>query len=91
MKESQAMHEILCRTLLNCKDEREMAALLSDLCTPQELEQMAQRVAAAQMLLAGKTYAEVIAATDISSATLSRVSRALRHGSGGYRNSIPKL
>lgn len=91
MKESESMQSVLYRTLLHCADEREMAALLADLCTPQEVEQMAQRAAAAQLLLAGKTYAEVIAATDISSATLSRVSRALHHGSGGYRNNVPKL
>ena len=50
---------------------------------------MAQRAAAAKLLAEGKTYAEIIAATDISSATLSRVSRALRHGSGGYAKFLP--
>ena len=90
MKESEGMERVLYRTLLNCTQESEMASLLADLCTPQEVEKLAQRAAAAQMLLNGKTYAEVIAETEISSATLSRVSRALRHGSGGYARSVPR-
>lgn len=65
-------------------------ALLEDLCTYTETEQMAQRAKAAQLLKAGKTYTEVIAATNISSATLSRVSRCVRHGSGGYEKFVPQ-
>ena len=68
-----------------------MKALLDDLCTYTEAEQMAQRAKAAQLLKAGKTYAEVIAATNISSATLSRVSRCVRRGSGGYERFVPEL
>ena len=49
---------------------------------------MAQRAAAAKLLLEGKTYAEIMDSTEISSATLSRVSRAVRHGSGGYARLI---
>ena len=49
---------------------------------------MAQRALAAKLLLQGRTYADIIAETDISSATLSRVSRAIRHGSGGYKKFV---
>ena len=49
--------------------------LFDDLCTYKEIEQMAQRVRAAKLLLEGKTYQQVIEETEISSATLSRVSR----------------
>ena len=57
-------------------------ALFEDLCTVKELEKMADRVNAAKLLLAGKTYNQVIAETDISSATLSRISRCVQYGSG---------
>lgn len=63
-------------------------AFLEDLCTYKEVEQMAQRAYAAKLIMEGKTYSEIIAETDISSATLSRVSRAVTHGSGGYRKFI---
>jgi TrpR-related protein YerC/YecD len=56
--------------------------LFADLCTDKELEQMAQRVRAAKMLMNGKTYMEVIKETEISSATLSRVSRCVQYGEG---------
>ena len=81
---------ILYRALLNCGNEEDVRALLDDLCTYQEQEQMIQRAYAAKMLIEGKTYADIIAETDISSATLSRVSRALQHGSGGYKKLIPR-
>ena len=84
------MTKVLYETLLNCKTEEDLSALLADLCTYQEVEQMAQRAAAAKLLIEGKTYAEIIAQTDISSATLSRVSRAVRHGSGAYARFLPK-
>lgn len=63
-------------------------ALLDDLCTYKEIEQMAQRAYAAKLFLEGKTYSEIIAETDISSTTLSRISRAVSHGSGGYKKFI---
>ena len=59
-------------------------ALLEDLCTHKEIEKMAERLYAAKLLLEGKTYNQVIAETDISSATLSRVSRCVQYGKG-YR------
>lgn len=57
-------------------------ALFDDLCTNKEVEQMAQRVRAAKLLMEGKTYNQVIDETDISSATLSRVSRCVQYGKG---------
>lgn len=53
-----------------------------DLCTNKEIEQMAQRIESALLLKQGMTYTQVIEQTNISSATLSRVSRALQYGEG---------
>ena len=53
-----------------------------DLCTFKELDSMTQRVTAAKLLLSGETYEQIIAKTEISSATLSRVSRCVKHGEG---------
>lgn len=60
----------------------ETQAFLQDLCTPGEITAMSQRLAAAKLLLEGKTYEQVIAMTDISSATLSRVSKCVKQGKG---------
>ena len=90
MTENAGMTSLLYRTILNCSSEADVEALFADLCTFQEVEQMAQRITAAKLISEGKTYAEIIEHTGISSATLSRVSRALRHGSGGYAKFLPK-
>ena len=82
MRKGSAMYSLLYRTILRAETEEDMRILLDDLCTYKEVEQMAQRAYAAKMLKEGRTYAEIIAATDISSATLSRVSNAVKYGKG---------
>lgn len=57
-------------------------ALFDDLCTVKEIENMAERVFAAGLLMEGKTYNQIMAESDISSATLSRVSRCVQYGKG---------
>ena len=70
--------------IASLKSREDCRALFSDMCTNKEIEQMAQRIYAARLLIEGKTYNQVIDETDISSATLSRVSRCVQYGEG-YR------
>ncbi len=79
---SKCMIEELYKLLTSIDNSQDMEMLLSDLCTEREIEQMAQRVAAAKLLIDGNTYNKVIERTDISSATLSRVSRCVQYGNG---------
>ena len=76
-----ALYELIAHltSAEDCKD------LFADLCTYKEIEKMAERVYAAQLLMEGKTYNQVIAMTEISSATLSRVSRCVQYGKGYSR------
>ena len=60
-------------------------ALFDDLCTVKELENMAERLHAAKLLMDGNTYSQVRSQADISSATLSRVSRCVQYGQGYSR------
>ena len=62
--------------------EEDCEIFLNDLCTNKEIEQMADRIYAARLLLEGKTYNQVTELCDISSATLSRVSRCVQYGEG---------
>lgn len=78
----------LYEILLKLETKEDCAALLSDLCTYKEVEQMAQRAYAAKLFLEGKTYTQITEATELSSATLSRISRCITHGSGGYAKFI---
>lgn len=72
----------LYEVIVSIKNAEDCRDLLLDLCTNKEVEQMAQRIAAAKLLMEGKTYTQVIEETDISSATLSRVSRCVQYGNG---------
>lgn len=75
-------HKDLFEILLKLKTVKDCETFFEDLCTYKELDAMAQRIQAAKLLLAGETYEKIIEKTEISSATLSRVSRCVKHGEG---------
>ena len=75
-------HGELFKAILKLKTEEDCKNFFDDLCTYKELDSMAQRVVAAKLLLGGETYEKIIEKTEISSATLSRVSRCVKHGKG---------
>jgi len=77
-------HERLYEMLAKIDKASDMKIFLEDLCTINEVKQMAQRMQCAELMLNGDTYNQIMEKTDISSATLSRVSRCLQYGSGGY-------
>lgn len=77
--------EELYRLIAGIQDPEDVRALFDDLCTRKEVENMAERVFAAKLLLEGNTYNQVMAQADISSATLSRVSRCVQYGNGYSR------
>ena len=74
--------EELYQLILSLDNLEDCRALFDDLCTREEIEKMAERVYAARLLLQGNTYSQVMTQADISSATLSRVSRCVQYGSG---------
>lgn len=84
-QEINSLYELI--PLIQNKDE--CRALFEDLCTYKEIEAMAQRLHAAKLLLDGVTYEQIIEQTGISSATLSRVSKCVKYGSG-YKQLIGK-
>lgn len=75
----------LYRLLAEIQDPQDIRDLLDDLCTRKEVENMAERVFAARLLLEGNTYNQIMSQADISSATLSRVSRCVQYGNGYSR------
>ncbi len=79
----------LYEIILKLETVKDCRMLFEDLCTIQEIEKMAERIEAAELLLDGKTYSEVIEKTEISSATLSRVSKCVQYGEG-YQKFLKK-
>lgn len=81
----------LYQVLASLQTPEEIETLLADLCTVKEIEQMDQRIRSATLLMEGKTYTQITEETGISTVTLSRVSRALQYGSGGYSRILKQL
>jgi TrpR-related protein YerC/YecD len=71
----------------------EAKALLLDLCTPAEIHTLAERWHVAKLLDAGElTYREIHEATGVSTTTIVRVARFLRHEPhGGYRTLLGRF
>lgn len=81
----------LFRAIASIQTPEECEAFLEDLCTIKELQDMAQRFDTAILLSEGRNYQEIAGKVGISTATISRVSRCLNYGSGGYRAAIDNL
>ncbi|MDR0501476.1 MAG: TrpR-like protein YerC/YecD [Coriobacteriales bacterium] len=78
--------ERLYKALCAISSESQAAAFLEDICTMQEVNEMAQRLEVARLLEAGESYAVIQSATGASPTTIARVSKALNYGPGGYRS-----
>lgn len=83
--------EKLFKAILSLDTMEECKTFFEDLCTIKELEDMVQRLTAAQMLLEGKTYEQITKSVEISTATISRINRCIRYGGGGYRTVLQRM
>ena len=81
----------LYKALLSLKTEDEFYRFFQDLCTITELRSMEQRFEVACLLNEGMIYNDILERTGASSATISRVNRALQYGAGGYKAVLPRL
>ena len=73
------------------ENEDDIKMFLTDLCTPREICDFAQRLQVARYLDEGEPYVEVQARTGASSTTVSRVSKALNGEYGGYRRVLVRF
>ena len=69
----------------------EVRAFLRDLCTPAELQAMADRWAVVDYLARGLPYREIHRLTGVSVTTIGRVARFLAAGNGGYSIASARL
>lgn len=78
----------LCQALLALDNLNDMRAFLRDLCTPAELEALADRWCVVPYLLQGMSYREIHDRTAVSVTTVGRVARFLSQGNGGYQAAV---
>ena len=77
--------------VLCLKDREECYKFFEDVCTVNELLSLSQRFEVARMLVEKKTYQEIAERTGASTATISRVNRALQYGADGYTLVLDRL
>ena len=83
--------DLLMEAVLNITSAEDAYRFFEDVCTIAELKSMAQRIEVARLLRKGVTYQEIARETGASSATISRVNRALIYGADGYRRVLDAL
>ncbi|MBV6424082.1 MAG: hypothetical protein NAOJABEB_01892 [Steroidobacteraceae bacterium] len=88
----EAQHERnLFAAVLTLRTPDEVRAFFRDLCTPAELEAMADRWAVVECLQRGLPYREIHRVTGVSVTTIGRVARYLAEGNGGYATAVQRL
>jgi TrpR-related protein YerC/YecD len=86
-----ARRRALFRAIVRLEDVGACERFFVDLCTPAEIAAMADRWAVARLLDKRIPYRRIQQETSVSTATITRVARALYHGEGGYRGVLDGL
>ena len=81
----------LFKVIAALQTPEDVKSFFEDICTIKELQDMGQRLEAALLLNEGWSYQKISEQVGISPATISRVSRCLHYGSGGYEAAIKKI
>jgi TrpR-related protein YerC/YecD len=82
--------DALAEAILTLTEADEVKRFLRDLCTRAELEALAHRWLIARLLSGGLPYLAVAEQADASTATVTRVSQWLHHGTGGYELALER-
>ena len=82
--------DALFDAILSLRDRDECYAFFEDACTVKEILDISQRLKAAGMLASGANYADISRETGMSTATISRVSKCLEYGAGGYKTVLER-
>lgn len=83
-KIKNAQTDLLMQAILTLETEEDAYRFFEDICTVAELKSIAQRLEVAALLRNKETYQDIVSTTGASSATISRVNRALLYGAEGY-------
>lgn len=90
-RQEQLAEHALCEALLGLRSVEEMRSFFRDLCTPAELQALADRWSVVLLLQRGLTYREIHKQTGVSVTTIGRVARYLVTGNGGYQIAAERL
>ena len=83
-RQEQAAERKLFEAMAALRTPEECRAFFRDLCTPAEIQAMADRWAVVEPLQRGLPYREIHKLTGVSVTTIGRVARFVAAGNGGY-------
>ncbi|MDO5300992.1 MAG: YerC/YecD family TrpR-related protein [Tissierellia bacterium] len=83
--------DALFEAILTLKDQEDCYRFFEDICTVKEIQAISQRLYVVKLLIQNKTYHEIEAETKASTATISRINRALNYGADGYKLVLKNL
>ncbi len=83
-KNSSPLQSQLFQAITAIQSVEEARQFLLDLCTPAELEAMADRLLVVAPIKQGLSYRQIHAQTGVSLTTIGRVARCIHFGTGGY-------
>ena len=89
-QEAQA-ERALYQAILTLRTVEECRDFFKDLCTPAELQALADRWTVVGLLQQGRPYREISKQTGVSVTTIGRVARYLEAGNGGYALAASRL
>ncbi len=90
-RQEQQHERALFTAILALESVEECRSFFRDLCTPTELQAMADRWAVVELLERGLPYRDIHRQTGVSVTTIGRVARYLLSGNGGYRAVTDRL
>lgn len=88
--EQDAEHQLYA-AVMTLQSVAEARDFFRDLCTPAELQAMADRWRVVGLLREGRPYREIHDMTGVSVTTIGRVARFIEYGNGGYRRAIERV
>ncbi|KTD22561.1 YerC/YecD family TrpR-related protein [Legionella londiniensis] len=84
-KKTDVKVEKLMQAIALIQDQEEARRFFTDLCTPAELDAMADRWQVVPLIREGVPYRAIQERTGVSVATITRVARCIHMGEGGYK------
>lgn len=83
--------DYLFEGILSLQTNEECYRFFEDICTINEIKALEQRLQVARMLADKRTYLDIASTTGASTATISRINRALNYGNDGYKLILGRL
>ena len=90
-RQEAAAERALYQAILTLRTVEECRDFFKDLCTPAELQALADRWTVVGLLQEGRPYREISKQTGVSVTTIGRVARYLEAGNGGYTLAASRL